>query len=172
MALSLLQHADQLLAHYAAYHLDKRNVALHALGVPLIVLAVAVGLTLVPTAPLNLAWLACLLVCAWYLTRGVALLGVVSTAMLVGLVLLAEVLAALPQGWLIGAGLFALGWAMQLLGHLLERRKPAFTNDLVSLPVGPMFVVAELLFALGWAPKLRAQVLADARMLRAAARER
>lgn len=171
MAMSLFQHADQLLAHYAAYHLDQRNVALHMLGVPLIVLSIAVLLTLVPVAPLNLAWLAALLVSAWYLTRGAALLGVASSAALLGLMALAQPLAALPHGWAIGVGLFVLGWVFQLVGHVLEKRKPAFTDDLVGLLVGPMFVVAELLFALGWAPALRAQVLTDARMLRAAARE-
>ena len=37
-----MRSAQQLLAQYAAYHRDRRNIATHFVGVPLIVFAVGV----------------------------------------------------------------------------------------------------------------------------------
>jgi uncharacterized membrane protein YGL010W len=37
-------------------------------------------------------------------------------------------------------GLFLLGWMGQLLGHKLEEKKPSFTQDLVFLLIGPIWV--------------------------------
>ena len=41
-----MRNAQELLTHYAAYHRDRRNIASHFIGIPMIVLAVAVLLSL------------------------------------------------------------------------------------------------------------------------------
>ena len=52
--------------------------------------------------------------------------------------------------WLaVGLGSFVVGWTLQFVGHSFEGRKPAFVDDLSSLFVGPLFVVAEAAFLLG-----------------------
>jgi uncharacterized membrane protein YGL010W len=144
-----------LLAHYAAYHRDQRNIATHCVGVPLIVFAVGVllarpmfvlgGLLLTP------AWLAWAAASLWYLTRGNLVVGIAVSAVNFVLFAAAQPLAATSVlGWLAwGFGLFVLGWVIQFVGHYYEGRKPAFVDDLSGLLVGPMFVVAEWLFALG-----------------------
>jgi uncharacterized membrane protein YGL010W len=57
-----------------------------------------------------------------------------------------------------GIGLFALGWAIQFLGHWYEGRKPAFVDDLIGLLIGPLFLVTETAFALGLSPALKREV--------------
>jgi uncharacterized membrane protein YGL010W len=147
--------AAELLVRYAEYHRDRRNIATHLVGVPLIVFAVGVllarpvveigGLALTP------AWALFGLVAAWYLTRGEFALGLAVSAGMAALLALAQPLAeggtAAWLGW--GLGLFAVGWVIQFVGHYYEGRKPAFADDLVGLLVGPMFVALEMLAGLG-----------------------
>ena len=142
--------AFDLLAQYAAYHRDRRNIVTHFIGVPMIVFAVGVLLArlVLPLGggQITAAWLVFALVAAWYLTRGELALGLVTTAVLGVLIGLAHPPAA--QGtvaWLAwGVGFFVVGWIIQFAGHYYEGRKPAFADDLVGLLVGPMFVVMEL----------------------------
>jgi uncharacterized membrane protein YGL010W len=156
--------ATDLMSQYAAYHRDRRNIATHFVGIPLIVFAVGALLARPsfsiggwPLTPAAVAWA---LTTLWYLTRGNLALGLATS--LVNLVLIA---AALPLGhfdtgswlaWSLAA--FAVGWVIQFIGHYYEGRKPAFVDDLRGLLVGPMFVVAEALFALGWGKSLAAEI--------------
>ena len=156
--------ATELMVKYAAYHRDRRNIATHFVGVPMLVFAVAALLSRpvfeVGGWPLNPAAIAWALTTLWYLTRGDLALGLA-----VSLVNLVLVLAALPLGqldtgawlaWSLGA--FVLGWAIQFVGHYYEGRKPAFVDDLRGLLVGPMFVTGEALFAAGWCRGLLAEI--------------
>jgi uncharacterized membrane protein YGL010W len=156
--------ATQLMAQYAAYHRDRRNIATHFVGVPLIVFAVG-GLLARPSfgvgtwmlTPAAIVWG---LSSLWYLTRGNLALGLATS--LANLLLIA---AALPLGhletlpWLAWSlGIFVVGWAAQFIGHYYEGRKPAFVDDLRGLLIGPMFVVGEALFALGWGKSMLAEI--------------
>lgn len=143
--------AVELLVRYARYHRDRRNILTHFVGVPMIVLALAVLLSRPAFAlggvELSPAWVALLPLALWYLTRGALLLGLAVSAGMALLVLLAH---GLPGGgvlpWLAwGLGLFTLGWSVQWVGHYYEGRKPAFLDDLAALAVGPMFVALEML---------------------------
>lgn len=156
--------ALDLLAMYAAYHRDRRNIATHFVGIPMIVYAIAIllarpGFELagLPLTPIHLVWLASTL---WYLTRGEFVLGAATSLVNLVLIALALPVAALDTAaWLgAGVGLFLVGWVIQFVGHKYEGRKPAFVDDLVGLLVGPMFVVAEALFALGWGKPLLAAI--------------
>ena len=89
---------------------------------------------------------------AWYLTRGQPALGLAVSLVNALLLVLAQALAnstwlAGGLGW--GVGLFVVGWGIQYVGHWYEGRKPAFTDDIVGLLVGPMFVVLEALAMVG-----------------------
>jgi uncharacterized membrane protein YGL010W len=157
----------QSLAQYASYHCDRRNRATHYVGIPLIVVAVAVllsrphlqlaGLRLSPAA----VGAAAVIVYYGLLDLGLALL----MAALLGLAVWAGSWLA-DQGngvWLAtGLGGFATGWALQFVGHYFERRRPAFLDDLVGLLIGPLFVLVEALFALGLYRALRSELLEDA----------
>jgi uncharacterized membrane protein YGL010W len=152
---------DQL-AQYAAYHRDRRNIATHLVGIPLIFVAVTVLLArpVLSVAGLDLspAWVAALLAGGYYLRLDVRL-GLLMAAVLLGALWVAQLLAAQPTpvwlGW--GLGLFVVGWVIQFVGHVFEGRKPAFVDDVMGLVIGPLFVTAEVVFALG----LRRALLAD-----------
>nr|WP_314488188.1 Mpo1-like protein [uncultured Pseudomonas sp.] len=148
---TLVDHLSQ----YAGYHRDRRNLLSHFLGIPLIVLAVAILLSRPGVSAAGLwlspALLAVLASAVFYLRLdrrfGLAM------SVLLGLCLWAgHALARQRTGlWLgSGVGLFVLGWAIQFVGHYFEGRKPAFVDDLSGLIIGPLFVVAEVAFMLGW----------------------
>jgi uncharacterized membrane protein YGL010W len=159
-----MRNATELLAQYAEYHRDRRNIVSHFVGVPMIVFAIGVLLAR-PSLPafgmsLTPAWLAFALAAGWYLTRGSALLGAtVSLAVAVLVKLGHDVGSGSIATWLgCGAGFFVVGWLIQFIGHWYEGRKPAFVDDMVGLLVGPMFVTAEAMFMLGWNKPLLAEI--------------
>lgn len=156
MAATRSRSAVDLMCQYAAYHRDRRNIATHFVGIPLIVLAAGVMLARVPLelAGLrsNAAWLVWALSTLWYLTRGNLVLGLAVSVVNAVLMALAQSIVEYTQSASLAWGLvlFVLGWIIQFVGHYYEGRKPAFADDLVGLAVGPMFIVGETLFASGW----------------------
>ena len=161
-ALMRTPHATRLMLDYAAYHRDRRNIATHVIGIPLIVLAIGVllghaqiTLGVVELSAASLLWVASTI---WYLTLGNLVLGIAVSAMNGLLFALGATLSGGEQWLAWGIGSFAVGWTLQFVGHYFEGRKPAFVDDLVGLLAGPMFVVAEGLFALGWGQALRADI--------------
>jgi uncharacterized membrane protein YGL010W len=149
------------LAGYAAYHRDRRNIATHLVGVPMIVFAVVVLLSR-PTlgtlggAPVTPALIAAVAAGLYYVLLDLGLgmlMSVVLAAMLAASAPLAAGATATWLGW--GVGLFVAGWIIQFVGHAWEGRKPAFLDDVVGLLIGPLFVAAEVLFLLGLRRTLR-----------------
>ncbi|HEY0286440.1 MAG TPA: Mpo1-like protein [Pseudomonas sp.] len=156
---NLIDHLSQ----YASYHRDTRNIVSHFLGIPLIVLAVAVLLSLpgivVAGFRLSPAALAVLASTMFYLRLDLAF-GVLMAGLL-GLCLWAGALLAQQpvMVWLsTGLGLFIVGWVIQFVGHYYEGRKPAFIDDVTGLIIGPLFVVAELAFLLGMRKGLQHEI--------------
>jgi uncharacterized membrane protein YGL010W len=171
----------QQLTQYAAYHRDRRNIATHCIGIPMIVLALAVMLSrpafsfgallsAFPFAspfalPLTLspAWVLFAAASAYYLVLDVPL-GVMMAVVSVLCVACGQWLAAQTTfTWLAsGIGLFVIGWVFQFIGHVAyEHRKPAFVDDVIGLLIGPLFVLAEALFGFGWRPALREAIEAQ-----------
>lgn len=153
---------DQL-SQYAAYHRDARNIATHFIGIPMIVVAVAILLSRpaiellgVAVSPALLAGLAAsvyYLKLDWFL--GMIMSVLMALSVWAGALLAAQSTAV----WLAtGIGLFVVGWGFQFIGHYWEGKKPAFIDDVTGLIIGPLFVVAEALFMLGALPTLRATI--------------
>ena len=144
---------DQL-ANYAAYHRDRRNIATHLVGVPMIVFAVVTllsrpafevaGLALTP------AWVTLVVAGIYYLMLDVGL-GISLTAIIGVMTWAGAQIAGMNTAtWLgTGIGMFVVGWIIQFIGHYYEGRKPAFVDDIVGLLIGPLFVWAEVVFAAG-----------------------
>jgi uncharacterized membrane protein YGL010W len=154
---------ETALSAYAAYHRDRRNVATHLVGIPMIVLAVVVLLSRpqwavgagVITPAMALSVLAGLFYLRLDRRFGAIMALLLAVCCWLGLAIVAQGLGAW-LGW--GLGLFVAGWAIQFLGHGFEGRKPAFVDDLKSLLVGPLFVVAEVAFLLGLRRELQAAI--------------
>ena len=147
------------LASYAEYHRDRRNIATHFVGIPMILVGTQAALARVGIGPVNAAVGATGLATRYYRKLdpqyGAAMGAVLGATCAVG-----SAIAALPFPLWAGAsaGLFVGGWALQFLGHHWEGRKPAFLDDVRGLLDGPLFLVAEVAFALGLSPELRAEV--------------
>lgn len=142
------------LAQYAAYHRDRRNIATHLVGIPMIVIALMILLSrpsfLVADWTLSPALVIAVIATLFYLKLDVAL-GAVMGLLLAGCLLIGQQVAVLSTTeWLLwGIGLFVIGWVFQFIGHYFEGRKPAFVDDIMGLAIGPLFVVAEVVFMLG-----------------------
>lgn len=162
---------DQL-SQYAAYHRDRRNIATHFVGIPLIVLAIAALLSRPAWPVLSGAFMltpACVLFALatlYYLWLDVPLgiaMGLVSAA---SAAFGRWAASQVTSTWLaIGIGFFVIGWVFQFVGHVrYEHRKPAFVDDIIGLLIGPLFILVELLFGLGLMRGLRDAI--DARAVR------
>ena len=159
----------QQLTQYGAYHRDRRNIVTHFIGIPMIVLALAV-LSSRPAwvfsalpVPLSPAWVLFVGAILYYLVLDVPL-GLMMAIFSVLCLICARWLAAQSTlTWLAsGIGLFVVGWVFQFVGHMAyEHRKPAFVDDVIGLLIGPLFVLAEALFEFGWRPALREAIEAE-----------
>jgi uncharacterized membrane protein YGL010W len=151
------------LTTYARYHRDRRNIATHFVGIPLIVVAVQILLSRVSVAGVSLAMVASLGSALYYIALD-RRYGAAMTAILAGTLWLGAHVATMSLGpWLaLGLGSFAVGWGFQFVGHFYEGKKPAFVDDLIGLLIGPLFLVAELSFALGQSPELHTEIVSAA----------
>lgn len=156
------------LVRYADAHRDRRNLAAHFIGIPMITVAVYAlwarwewftvgGVLVTPALILFAGTLIYYFRLDWRFA--VPMLFVKGA-----LVWLAYAIAALPVaewlGWSIG--LFVAGWILQFVGHYLEGKKPSIVNDRVAPYIGPLFLMAEAAFAVGLCPDLRRAVEAQA----------
>ncbi len=152
---------EELLTQYAAYHRDRRNIATHFVGIPLIVFAVVLALATVsfPVAGLAVtpAAVACVAAAAYYFRLDAAFGATMAAAFFAMCALASEATARLGDGGslALAAALFVAGWALQFWGHRFEGMKPAFFDDAKQLLVGPLFVCAEAFFLFGAKPRLR-----------------
>ncbi len=150
---------DQL-SKYALYHRDRRNIATHLVGVPMIVFAVIVLLSRpsfeVSGLMLNPAWMVLVAAGLYYLLLDAGL-GLTLTVIMAALTWVAAQIAVMSTAaWLAtGIGMFVAGWIIQFIGHYYEGRRPAFVDDIIGLMIGPLFVWAEIVFAAGLRQDLR-----------------
>jgi uncharacterized membrane protein YGL010W len=156
-----LQRLAQNLTRYAAYHRDRRNIATHFAGIPMIVFAIVLALANVdiPLGPvqLTLAALVSLAACVYYFRLDLAFGLAMALALFVMCAAASELThrTSVPASLAWAAAIFVAGWGLQFLGHRYEGMKPAFFDDAKQLLIGPLFVCAEIFFLLGAKPLLR-----------------
>ncbi len=163
-----MKSLTEQLATYASYHRDRRNIATHFIGIPMILFSIVLLLSrpiwiadlVIPLTP---ALLISIVLGLYYLRLDIPL-GLFMCIILVSFLKLAAPLAMAETGtWLTwGISLFVVGWIFQSIGHIWEGRKPAFFDDIVGLIIGPLFVATELVFLLGGRAALHAEITARA----------
>ncbi len=164
---TLVDHLSQ----YALYHRDQRNIWTHLVGVPMIVLSLAVLLARpaleVGGYSISVATVVVLFSVLFYLRLELRF-GLLMMALMTAVLIFAQWAAMLPTvQWLaIGLGGFILGWIIQFVGHYYEGKKPAFVDDLSGLLIGPIFVVAEVVFMLGLRQDLKHEIARRAGLVR------
>lgn len=147
-----MRNLEQQITQYAAYHRDRRNIATHFVGVPAIVFSVVLALVPFGVLGANMAVAAIALAATYYLLLD-RVLGLAMLAFLAACYVLASVIhaglagAAVTVG--LAAALFVGGWIVQFIGHKFEGMKPAFTDDIMGLIIGPLFIMTEVFFMLG-----------------------
>ena len=152
-----MQNATDLLIQYARDHRDRRNIASHFVGVPLVVFGVGALLARARFGlaghELSIAWLGVAWLTLVYLARSGPLALTLGSASAVAVVVaLAHPIAQASTGrWLAWSlTLLALGMLVQWIGHVYEGKREAFVDDLVAPSAGPLFLTAQALFMLGW----------------------
>ena len=152
---------EQNLTQYAAYHRDRRNIATHFAGIPMIVFSIVLALATVwiPLGPvtLTLAAVFCIATVLYYFALDWMLAATMAVVLFLMCAAASEVTHRLGMGaslaW--AGGIFVAGWALQFLGHKFEGMKPAFYDDAKQLLIGPLFVCAEAYFLHGARAGLR-----------------
>ncbi len=155
-----MKSLDEQMSIYAAYHRDRRNKATHFVGVPAIVFAILIPMSWVEIgAGVTLAQVFVVAVLAYYILLD-ALLALATMVAVAALLYAAESVAAkgAASGWIWFGIFFAGGWALQLVGHAFEGRKPALADNLFQIFVAPIFLVAEVFFALGLKHDVRKKI--------------
>ena len=155
---------EQLLSQYAAYHLDQKNIYTHFIGIPMIVFSIIcltarLGVTF-GTFQVTLALVILIASTLYYLSLD-KIFGILMAIIFAIIYPFAYDIAQLStSAWLMwSVGFFVVGWIIQFIGHIFEKKKPAFVDDLVGLAIGPLFVLAEVVFLLGFRKSLEEKML-------------
>ena len=155
--------AEQM-AIYGVYHRNPWNRLTHFIGVPMIIFAILVALSMprfsIGTFALSPAMLlvACILIYYLLLDWGIGLAMVpVLGALLYGADRAATQLET-ESAWLVFTAAFIGGWAVQLLGHVFEGRRPALVDNIWQIFVAPIFLVVEACFMFGTRKELKNDV--------------
>ena len=137
------RNIDRLLDRYSEFHRNPANKAIHWVCVPLIVWSVLGALwTASPVA----AFIAIAAAMAFYLWLSLPL----ALGMLGVIALMVWPLTLLGSSALWASiAVFVAAWIGQFIGHIVEGRKPAFLEDIRSLLVGPVWLLAALYRRLG-----------------------
>jgi uncharacterized membrane protein YGL010W len=148
---------EQHITQYAAYHRDRRNIATHFVGVPLIVFSVVLALAQIYLGGIHAGWIGIAIAGTYYVYLD-RLLG----TLLVGFLVLCGAIASIismktgaTQALVLALAIFVVGWIIQFIGHKYEGMKPAFMDDLMGLVIGPLFVTAEIAFIMRIKPQLQ-----------------
>jgi len=161
-----------MLVGYVSAHQHPKNVAIHLVGIPTIMFGIFVMLSKVEVVVdgygMNFAYLAALLLFAFYLTLDVVFS-------------LAFLLMALPIAWLatiagdrslavsgtIAAIAFFGGYAAQFVGHAVEKSQPVILKHPVQANLAaPFFTVVEIFKIAGWRDRLFNEVQQRIRAIR------
>ncbi len=155
---------EEQITQYAAYHRDRRNIATHFMGIPMIVFAIILALngadTQLGLAHPTLAIGIALLFVLYYLMLDTALGFAMAVYLGLNCFLAAKVAALMSLSGIAATALaiFIAGWVLQFLGHKFEGMKPAFFDDIMGLAIGPLFMMVEVFFMLGLKPELQKHV--------------
>lgn len=146
---------EEQMSFYLRYHRNPKNKLTHFVGVPLIMFSLFVLLALarleVGGFSISAATVLAVVVLIYYFRLDAVLAAAMTLFVAVLLVAAHAVANEGPRPALIMfATTFVAGWALQLLGHAFEGKKPALMDNLFQIFIAPIFLMAELFFAFGY----------------------
>jgi penicillin amidase/acyl-homoserine-lactone acylase len=148
-----MRKLDRLIARYEEFHQDETNRLVHFICVPLIALSL-VGLLWcikIPTTlgdelsfTLNAGAVFIGLASVYYLFLSLgSLLGMLYFGLAASVLCISVEASPLPL-FAVSLTVFVLAWAGQFIGHGIEGKKPAFTEDIQFLLVSPAWLLDAL----------------------------
>jgi len=164
MAAQTYRFFERQMAMYSTYHRDWRNRLTHFFGVPMIILALLIAMSLwrwpFGSIEISFAMLFSFAVFLLWLAMDVGIALPLIVLMFPVLVLAEWIARTAAPGlaWSAFGVFFVGGWAIQLWGHAFEGRKPALVDNLFQIFVAPMFLTAEVLIAMGMRKRLHERV--------------
>lgn len=150
---------------YASYHRQLMTRYTHFAGIPTVVLSFMILLgfvhIIIPgVLYTNFAVLGTLALLVYYFRLN-WLLALASTPILLILLWIASFFNyAGPTKLGIWAFIitFVVGWGLQLYGHFIEGKRPAFMDNITQAFIAPLYMVAELFFMAGMMGDLKKQI--------------
>ena len=140
---------------YGAYHQNAWNRLTHVFGVPLVTFSFFLFLAWFrfigsQRLPLSAATLFYMAVLCYYMRLDWKA-GLAQAPFGLAILWLAERAAVLPFGEsaLVFVSAFCLGWVFQLLGHVVEGRRPALADNILQVFNAPLFLIVEFMSLLG-----------------------
>ena len=131
-----MRSLSQFLHDYGDSHQNTVNQWVHIACVPAILIST-----------LGLFWL--IPVGSWLGLSGSGAYWVNGATILAGLSAIQSVLASGLSLFWTSLVVWIVAWAVQVVGHKIEGKKPSFVEDLVFLLIGPIFVSIEFAAKLG-----------------------
>lgn len=153
------------LSLYQSYHTKPITKLTHYIGVPALVFAAMilfgwVHISIPNIFSINLTWILLAALIIFYFSLDFLLaagLGVI-------LILMAFIAEFFSQPEITKLGIIAFlfffitGVVAQLIGHLHEKKKPAFMQSLTQALIAPLYLFAEVMFSLGWRKDLEEKI--------------
>lgn len=140
---------EEWLNAYGESHQHQTNVIIHKVAVPAIVMSVFGILWSLPVPQQipGLNWAVVVSIAAvffyGYLSVTLALGMLMWMVMQYALFSWLEPQLPIPL-WQLMLAVFIVSWALQFIGHALEGKRPSFTNDIIFLLIGPLWVLVPL----------------------------
>lgn len=159
----MLQHllASQLKA-YQQYHTGYWSKLTHFIGVPLIIFGLLtltswVHIRIPGFFDMPLSWLLSIIAVAYYFLLDMLFAVVIALVFIIFNIVISLFIKNAPSWLSVQAFLytFIVGWVLQFIGHLIEKKKPALLDDLKQVLTAPLFLVAEVFFYFGKKQKLK-----------------
>ena len=139
-----------MLTGYAAAHQHPVNIAVHLVGIPVIMLGIFIPLTWISinfdSFSLNLAQITIIAMFIFYLTLD-RIFALVFLVLAAAIEILAAKLGSYPQSTalIIAAAAFFGGYAAQFIGHAIERSMPVLVKHPIQANLAaPFFTIVEI----------------------------
>lgn len=150
---------------YADYHQKKATLYMHMIGVPILTLSLMILLGFIHVVipgvlDIKFVDLIILALLAYYFRLNwlLALIMIPIFAFLLWIADLFNYAGPTPFAIWSFIVLFILGCVLQLVGHLIEGKRPAFIENLWQALIAPLFLLAEIFFMAGKMQTLKEEI--------------
>lgn len=148
-----------LLDLYSDSHRHPLNKVLHYVGVPFVLLAVMqffswIHISMPGLFDIHTSWLLYGALVFYYF-RLDSQCGLLFGAIMLPFLFLLNILSAYWISFFLFSILFAAGWILQILGHIIEGQQPAFVGKPSIIFILPMLTLAEALCEQGYRSDLK-----------------